>query len=201
MSHRARSRRPSTIFAALVAAALMSLGVPALAAACTPGNSSKAFERFGDFAAYMLAPGGAFETNATGWALSNTSVVNGNETFHLAPGTHSLAIGAGGSVVSPWVCISSEYPSFRLVARQLSGSPEEHLNVYLRWVNLLGITMNTPAGTIPGGSAWSPTPVLELGSSVPLWLPGTSLDVAVVFSASGPGTWAIDDVFIDPYSR
>jgi hypothetical protein len=202
MRHVTRPRRSRTILAALLGAGLLTLGAPALAAAaCTPSSSSKVFEQFGDGAAYSLAPGGSFETGTSGWKLSNAAVVDGNETFQLTPGSHSLAIATAGSAVSPWVCISSEYPSFRFVARQLSGSPTEQLHVSLRWLNLLGITVNTTAGTVQSSSTWTPTPVLVLGSSVPLWLPGTSLNVALVFSTSGQGAWAIDDVYIDPYSR
>jgi hypothetical protein len=200
MNHRIRNRRNRT-FAALLAAGLLILGVPGVAAAtCAHNTPSRAFSQFGDNAEYVLASGGSFETAAAGWGLSNAGVVQGNEIFHLAPGTHSLAIGPGGSAVSPWTCVSSEYPSFRLVVRQLSGSPENRLNVSLRWVNVLGVTVNSPVAALAGGYQWTPTPVLALGNSVPLWLPGTSLDVGLVFAPTG-GTWAIDDVYIDPYSR
>jgi hypothetical protein len=199
-----RPGRPRTISAALLAAGLLSLCVPGIAAAACArsASTSAAFAQFGDAASYVLAPGGSFENGTPGWSLSNASVVAGNESYNLVQGTHSLQIGANGSAVSPWVCISSEYPSFRFVVRQLTGTPTSgHLNVSLRWINLLGITINSPAGAIPNGFNWSPTPALQLGSSVPLWLPGTSLNVALVFSAQGTGTWAIDDVYIDPYSR
>jgi hypothetical protein len=42
---------------------------------------------------------------------------------------------------------------------------------------------------------------MKLGNSVPLWLPGSTLDVQLVFTSTGGGSWAIDDVFIDPYRR
>jgi hypothetical protein len=202
MSYGVRPSR-SRVFAVLLAVGLLTLGVPAIAAAACARSSSTshAFAQFGDEASYVLEPGGSFEGATPGWSFSNTSVVAGNESYNLVPGTHSLQIGANGTAVSPWVCMSSEYPTFRFVARQVGAATSGSLNVYLRWVNLLGITVNTSAGTVSGGANWSPTPVLKLGSSVPLWLPGTSLDAALVFSAQGPGTWAIDDVYIDPYSR
>lgn len=187
---------------AVGAAGLLMLGAPALAfAGCPHSASTNAFAQFGDGAAYTLAPGGSFEHAAPGWTLSNASIVAGNDGFNLVPGSHSLAIAAGGSAVSAQICVSSEYPTFRLVAHQLSGGPADELSVSLRWVNLLGITINTPVASLQGSALWSPTPVLQLGSSVPLWLPGTSLNAALVFSASATGSWAIDDVFIDPYSR
>jgi hypothetical protein len=202
MSHASRSRRSRTLVAGLLGAALIVFAAPSIAgAACARTNSSPAFEQFGDPAFYTLAPSGSFEEGARGWSLSNARVVEGNETFQLYRGSHSLAISGGGGAVSPPVCTSSEYPSFRLFVRRLSGAPSDSLNVYLRWVNLLGITVNTQVASLHAGSDWAPTPTLELGKTMPIWLPGTSANVGLVFSAAGGGAWAIDDVYIDPYSR
>jgi hypothetical protein len=49
--------------------------------------------------------------------------------------------------------------------------------------------------------SWAPSPALALGESVPLWLPGTSANLQLAFKAGSGGSWAIDDVFIDPYRR
>jgi hypothetical protein len=178
------------------------LGLPGVAAAaCAHSATSNAFAQFGDASAYTLAPGGSFEEGQHGWIFSNASIVPGNESFNLAPGTHSLAIGSGGSAASPWVCVSGEYPTFRFVVRQLSGVPTDELEVSLRWINALGITLNTPVAALHGGSEWAPSPALQLGDTLPLWVPGTSLNLGLVFSSPDGGTWAIDDVYIDPYSR
>ena len=41
-----------------------------------------------------------------------------------------------------------------------------------------------------------------LGASLPLWQPGTTLDVRLQFlPARYGGPWAIDDIYLDPYSR
>jgi hypothetical protein len=42
---------------------------------------------------------------------------------------------------------------------------------------------------------------MKLGSSVPLWLPGSTLYVRLSFRPAADSAWAIDDVFIDPYRR
>jgi hypothetical protein len=155
----------------------------------------------GDEALYALAPGGSFENGAPGWSLRRAKVVNGNESLDIVPGSHSLAIEPGGSGVTPWICISSEYPTFRFVARQLSGEAGAKLSVDLRWLNLLGITLDNRVGALAGNPDWTATPSLRYGDSVPLWLPGGSGAVQLAFEASGTGTWAIDDVLIDPYKR
>jgi hypothetical protein len=200
--HGIRPRRTRGIVVAVIAAALAVLGVPAVAAAaCAKSSTTQAFAQFGDEASYTLAPGGSFETGASGWKLSHASVVEGNDPFELAPGTHSLAVAPGGSAASPLVCMSGEYPTFRFVARDVGGSPDDRLVVTVRVINLLGISVNTSFAPLEGSSSWSPTPALQFGNALPLWVPGTSLQVGLVFTASGTGTWTIDDVYIDPYSR
>ncbi len=174
---------------------------PGLAnAACAGGQVSYPFAGFGDDANYVLAPGGTFESGTFGWTLSGSHLVDGNETY-AATGNHSLAIQANGRAVSPPVCVGGEYPTFRFFARRLSGGSQATLTAGLRWIDLLGIAVESPAGSVPATSSWAPSPIMRLGNSVPLWLPGSTLFVQLVFRSSGGGSWAIDDVYIDPYSR
>jgi hypothetical protein len=202
MSYRVFAQRSRAMLTTLAAAAALAVLAPAVAAAACPTQpSSNAFSRFGDEAAYTLAPGGSFEDGAPGWSLKGAAVARGNESFHIIPGSHSLAIAPSGSAVSPLVCVSSEYPSFRLFVRRVGANSDSSLNISLRWIDLLGATVNAPVASLKADEAWVPTPVLALGSSVPLWLPGSSLNIGLVFEATGSGSWAIDDVYIDPYSR
>ena len=201
MRTRTNTTRTRIFGAALAGAAVLAAALPALASAACPGGAvSHPFAAFGDEANYVLAPGGTFESGTAGWTLSGAAVTEGNESF-AATGTHSLAIDAGGRAVSPPVCVGGEYPTFRMFARQLSGSSDDTLTASLRWVDLLGITVESPAGTVTSSGAWQPSPIMRLGNSVPLWLPGSTLAVQLVFRSSGGGSWAIDDVYIDPYSR
>jgi len=196
------NRRARRIALSIAAAASLTVLLPSVAeAACTSQATSNPFEGFGDNANYVLAPGGSFETGAPGWSLSDASIVEGNESFAVAGGSHSLALEAGGGAVSPSFCISSEYPTFRIFDRQLSGSSSSSLSVSVRWVDVLGITVETNAGSIPQSGAWAPSPVLKLANTSPLWLPGGSADVSLDFQVHGHGSWAIDDVYLDPYSR
>ena len=144
--------------AALSAGTLLAIAAPAVAnAACAGGPVSHPFARFGDNANYVPAPSGTFESGTSGWALSASEVVDGNETF-AESGSHSLAIEANGRAVSPPVCVGSEYPTFRFFARQLSGGSQAKLTASLRWVDLLGIAVESPAGSVPPGDVMGAQP-------------------------------------------
>jgi hypothetical protein len=181
---------------------LLALIVPVAAdAACPSSPSFPAFAQFGDGAAYSLAPGGSFEPAAPGWSLDHASIAEGNESFDIVAGGHSLAIGPDGSARSPWICVSGEYPSFRIFARQLHGAAFRPLQVALEWVDPLGHDALTRVATLYGGTGWAPSPVMQLAGAVPLWMAGGTQSVRLVFAPTHGSSWAIDDVFIDPYSR
>lgn len=194
-----RACRMRALAACVIAGAGAAVLAPIAQGACPTSLGSPTFAQFGDQSAYSLAPGGSFESGTPGWSLSNSAVVEGNESYNLVPGSHSLQMGPNGAALSPWICISSEYPSFRLFARRVGGSGP--LNVSLQWLNLLGLGVNTSVAQLDGSGAWTPSAPLKLGSAVPLWMPGSSLQVRLSFQSMSTSSWAIDDVFIDPYSR
>src|SRR5204862_88588 len=74
---------------------------------------------------------------------SAATVGSGTASYHLMPGTRSLAVAANGTAVSPWFCISSESPTFRFFARQPGGASASPLTVGLRWLNVLGVVVDT----------------------------------------------------------
>ena len=205
---RARGTRVSAI--AAFAAALIA-AFPAIASAgCPAAPLSQPFSQFGDTSWYQLAPSGSFESGAPGWVgqsgllglmQSGVTVGEGNDAYNLVPGTHSLLVGTNGYAVSPPVCISSEYPTWRFVAHQLGGASSSPLNVSLRWVNVLGVGVETGAGSLHGYSGWAPSPVMKLANSLPLWMPGGTLMVQLVFRAGAGSSYAVDDVYLDPYRR
>jgi hypothetical protein len=49
--------------------------------------------------------------------------------------------------------------------------------------------------------ATAASPAMPLGNSLPLWLPGSSLQVRLSFQPTWTSSWSIDDVFLDSYSR
>ena len=196
---RPRGLRPG-LTAVLSAVAI--LVVPAAAqAACSDTPTTKAFQAFGDSADYSLAPNGAFEAGSGGWSLDRASVVFGSESYgvHSRGDSRSLAIDAGGSAASPTICVDVARPTFRFFAKRTSGSWAQ-MNVKLRWT-ANGVTNETVVGSIAGGTAWQPTTSLNLARSLPLGS-DDSVDVQLVFDPENyGGSWAIDDVYVDPYGR
>lgn len=168
---------------------------------CANGDLSKPFARFGDAAWYTPIEGGDFESGSGGWSLSNAGVAWGNESYNVAGGSHSLAIQPGGEAVSPAFCVDIARPTMRFFARQTSGSWAV-LNVALRWKDSSGATHQTTIGSLQGNSEWAPTPILALGSSLPLWQAQDTLMVRLVLDPENyGGAWAVDDVYIDPRMR
>jgi hypothetical protein len=160
------------------------------------------FSSLGDSAYYSLLQSGSFESGATGWTLHGASVASGNQTTGIgAGGSHSLAIPASGEALSPAFCVGTEYPSYRFFARRTSGTWGV-LNAILRWKDSSGVTHETTTAAVQSGTSWTATPVLALGTTLPLWQSGETLTVQVLFrpERSG-GSWAIDDVYIDPYRK
>ena len=188
------------IAGAVLGAAVLIGSAPAIAsAACPTSPSTAALASYGDSSAYTLLTGGSFESGAPGWSLSNAAVTGGSGANGSV---HSLVIQPNGTAVSPTLCVSTEYPSFRFFVRQVSGaSPISSLNVSLRWTILGMLPVTTQVATLKPGTSWTLTPVLSLAKALPLLSSTQVLTISVAFQSSFGGTWAIDDVYIDPYSR
>jgi len=201
-THPRQIHRIRSLVCTLLGSGLLIGFVPAAAdAACASSPLSSPFARFGDTASYSLLEGGSFESGAPGWSLTNAAVVNGNESYEVAGGSHSLAIAPNGIAVSPAFCVSVATPSFRFFARQTSGSWAV-LNVSLRWADRSGVSHETSVASLQSGTSWTATPVLQLASTLPLWQPTSTLSVQVVLRPERyGGAWAVDDVYIDPRMR
>ncbi len=198
-----RPRGLRTGLTALLSAVAVFVVPAAAQAACASTPTTKPFQVFGDSNNYSLAPNAGFESGASGWSLSGARVTSGNESWSVraAGDSKSLAIDATGTAVSPPVCIDISRPTFRFFAKRTSGTWGA-LAVKLRWRDANGATNETVVGSIGTGTAWQPTSPLSLASSLPLWNLDQTLSVQLVFDPENyGGSWAIDDVYVDPYGR
>lgn len=169
----------------------------------------KAFLPFGDKADYWLAPGGDFETKASGWQLDNARVVNGNENEGVVKGKKSLALGMGlvalrGTAVSPTFCVTDEHPTFRFMYK--ANGPVGLLSTFVRYTAADGSTREqavhsrTAVTLLPG--KWVVSDLQPLATAMPMKRIGGVAKIQLVFkvplSALGAG-YQIDSVLVDPY--
>jgi hypothetical protein len=188
---------------ALFAAALL----PGIAAADCPSTPvAKAFSRFYDYNDYSLVDNGAFESGTTGWSLSNSWVVSGNESFkvHGSTDSRSLFLKAGtGTAASPWFCASYAHPTFRFFGRRTNNTWGV-LYADVRYRDTAGQVHSLNAGALYGDTytSWQPSRSMALSIMLPVDLVSNTVPVQLVFRTEPEGgDWTIDDVYVDPYSR
>jgi hypothetical protein len=194
-------RKLSAILAAVVA--VMACAA-ATAQACDYRGAEQVFRPWGDNHFYVLAPDGGFEAGGTGWSLSGgAATVAGNESFYLndASDQRSLSLPAGSSAVSPPICMSIDTPIFRLLARN-TGNQSAGLRVEATY-KLLGLVRTKTVSTVYGGQDWAPaqqmSTVLTLSTIVGTLIP-SAIQIRITPVGTG-GSWQVDDVYIDPFSR
>jgi hypothetical protein len=204
--------RKFKIFVALAAIATAAIAAPAAnagllvssAEGCATQQFSKPFSPWGDGANYTPVPGGAFEAGQKGWALSGgAKVVSGNEKYNVrsSSDSRSLQIPAGGVATSPAMCVGLSEPTIRWFQKQssllgLTGA----MTVSVLTETSLGLVVETPVGAGLLTSAWSPSLTgVVITNLLPL-LPDSKTAVAFRFR-SVTGTWTVDDVYVDPYTK
>jgi hypothetical protein len=202
-----RLRARSAIYAASLFAALAVLLVSAVSAraACESSNLTQPFSKWGDANYYELAPGGGFEGaaaewDASGWTLGgSTHRAPGSEPYAAtgALGQWSLALPAGSSGQSPYMCVDTERPTFRFFARNRGLLSAVVVQVVYR--TLLG-PIALPLGAVALSGAWEPTLPMLTGSVAGELLSGGTAEVALRFTEL-TGESEIDDVYVDPRMR
>jgi hypothetical protein len=204
------SRRTVGAWLVAVAALAIALAAPAGAAtgdlvgACPSSTYEQPFAPWLDFASYVLAPNGGFESGADGWSLDGAaSVVAENERFyvHGPADTASLSLPSGSAATTSSMCVDAWSPDLRFFARN-SGSLLSTLKVEVLYTDTLGQSRALPVAVLVAGSRWQPTlPVAFLANltAPPLVTDGTT-SVAFRFTPLGSWSgWKIDDVYVDPF--
>ncbi|HLY51200.1 MAG TPA: hypothetical protein VKR21_18555 [Solirubrobacteraceae bacterium] len=162
------------------------------------------FTPWGDNYYYVKAPGGDFESGASGWALTGgASVVSGNESFNVAGGSHSLSLPAGSSATSPTQCTGIDHPDMRFFVRN-TGSSSSRLKVYATYPLLLGLPYTAYLGEVSGSPTWQPSSAVQIGllnNTIGSLTLGESTISFTFVPADSTGHWQIDDVYLDPFHR
>jgi hypothetical protein len=172
---------------------------------CASQSLSKTFLPWWDMADYTALAGGDFEGAGSGWSMSGgAAIANGNESYAVGGSgdSHSLSLPAGASATSPAICVGLSHPTVRLFAKRQSGGwlSLASVRVDVLFETSTGAVTSLPVGSIGNGGSWQATsPMLVVANLLPL-LPGEMTPVAFRFTAQG-ADFAIDDVWVDPYSR
>jgi hypothetical protein len=182
--------------AGLLSGVLPGLVSPSDTPATCDNAASQPFARWGDTSNYVLVPGGSFESGTTGWTLSGgAAVAKGNEPY--AAGSHSLALPAGSSAVTPATCYATGDLKMRFFARS-SGSSASYLQVKVIVKSLCGLLTILDGGQVSTNSVWVPSPKLALTITNLTSLVSTD-SVSFKFVPAGSASWQIDDVYLDPF--
>ena len=202
-----RFRRPVALIPATLG--VLALAAPAAhaglltptATGCAQEVYEQPFVPWADRATYVLAPDGGFEAGASGWELNGAAVNAGNEPFsvHDTGDSAALALADGDSATSPVICVGIDYPTLRLFARN-TGASGGALRVDVLFADALGLTHSLTVGRVTGHDDWAPTAVMPVVANLLALLPGARTPIAVRFTAEG-GSWLVDDVYVDPYSK
>jgi hypothetical protein len=176
---------------------------------CETQTLETPFSRWHDGANYTLAKNGTFEAGSAGWELKGgASVVSGNEPWnvHGAGESRSLRLPRGSSATSSPICVGLEHPTIRFFAKSttsgLTGALLSSLRVDVLFEDNAGNVHALPT-LLPAlaNSRWHPTlPMLVVANLLPL-LPGEKTAVAFRIVPQGPGTWDVDDFYVDPRGR
>jgi hypothetical protein len=164
---------------------------------------SRPFSAWNDFNDYALAPGGDFESRASGWTLRGAAAVAaGNQPFDIGTGgSASLRVANGATVTSPAMCIDVRYPHFRVFARN-NGSAKGTLKAEVLFFNLQGLVRSTASGTVSSRTGeWFPSDSLKIGVDFDDSLSNGAAYVAFRFTAGTGADWQIDDFYVDPRMR
>jgi hypothetical protein len=183
---------------------LVVLGLaPSAQAACTGTLSQTFLKTWNDTGWYKLATGGSMESS-TGWTLSKAKVVSGNEPWYVrsSKDSRSLSVPAGATATSPYTCIDTGSPYFRVFARN-TGATSSKLKVEVLFKDSSGAVKTLPTSSISlTNSSWRLSGRLGLASGQVAQAADGTAQVAFRFSPmDSVGKWQIDDLYVDPRRR
>ena len=158
--------------------------------------STQPFLAYGDDDSYFPAPGGDFEAGAPGWTIGE-----GAALVESPAGTGtSLSLAPGTSATSPAICVSRAHLSARLFGQAFDGPRRDRSRIDVDVISPLGLV--TQDRNIRVDDEWQPTRQFRLGAGLFELDPTTlTTEIQLRFTADGPATAVLDDLWIDPSAR
>jgi hypothetical protein len=194
----------------VLATALFVLGAASANASLLPDDGawcdnagSQVFLPWADPASYTLAPGGSFENSGSHWTLVGASRDTGdNEPFHVTSESDhsSLSISDGGTALSPAMCVGLGEPDARVFFKQTRGLPGATLQVDVLFDDVTGTTQAQTIAELGVAQQWRLSPQLLTMANLLPTIGAGSTAIAFRFTAIG-GSFKVDDLYVDPWSR
>lgn len=164
---------------------------------CSQPPLSQAFLPAGDTRYYTPAPGqngGGFV--GTGWSLKNGARV---VTARRGDGSTAkvLQLPAGSAAVSPDICVTSLYPTARMMIRSLSGAGD--VSFAVSYANTKSWTKPHETGHVQGNKTdWTLSDSVNLQPSP---APGWQIVRLTLAPDKAKGAFQIYDLQLDPYAK
>jgi len=186
-----------------VPAQALAQSAAATTASCTNPLLTQPFLTWGDSHWYALAPGEAADDFAgAGWTLTGGAKI---VTTTLQDGTRGsvLDLPRGSKAVSPTVCLTSAYPTARMMIRNASGSNGGDVGFSVSYAGTS--TADAPlqtgkfktTGSAGVAGAWSLSAPADLDPSTTA---GWQL-MQVTLTADGPKEFQVYNLYLDPLMR
>jgi hypothetical protein len=116
--------------------------------------------------------------------------------------TTSLSLPAGSSSTTGAMCVGVEHPTLRFIAKRTGGSTPGSLRVDVLYEDLAGNTDSIAVGSVSGMmSGWRASAPMLILANLLAPLQGGQAAIALRFTPQGNSSWAIDDVYVDPFRR
>lgn len=164
---------------------------------CTDPQLTQAFSSFGDQAYYTLAPGESPSSfSGAGWLLLNGASI---KQATLADGTtgNVLDLPSGSMAISPPMCVASNYPTGRTMARNITGGGGVHL--FVTYAGTSTWSKARDGGSAHGkGNAWGLSDNLNLN---PSQTPGWQVVRLALVPDNGSNEYQVYNFYIDPYAK
>ncbi|MEA2403041.1 MAG: hypothetical protein QOK00_3444 [Thermoleophilaceae bacterium] len=198
------SASEKTSIVTTTASGITILETPETRQSCTAPETVSAFASLGDMRDYVLAPGGSFEDrDLDGWQVHRAKSESGGSPLEVGDDNdnrRSLKVPAGGSAISPAMCVDLHYPTLRLMtkAQRYRGQ----LQVDVIYPDSADPVFH-PVATLTGGSSdrWQASadmPVFpERGGAEP-GMRRVALRFTSVAADGNAGEWRLDDLYVDP---
>ena len=156
---------------------------------CVAPTPTQPFLSAGDSNWYTLAPGetpGSF--NGTGWTLSGGASVQAGQA-----GTGAvLDLPSGSQAISPPMCVSTDYPTARTMARNVAGT--QSVQILVAYAGTKSESKAQNVGAVGGQSAWTLSNPFNID---PGDMPGWQL-VRFTFVGSKKSDTQLYNFYVDP---